>query len=155
MADAEKNSSSLGYPLYTLACSSRHKDAGVRGTKHLFISRGDEVLRLSAQLVLSQSVCACCRTQYDELEEEEDEAMKRRTMALSSADALPQLPVRAASASHKVLSLLPSSLIMACLFGVHALTRPFFLSLDGHTSMPKIRMLHICCMAACISFCSG
>ncbi|KAK9904234.1 hypothetical protein WJX75_007362 [Coccomyxa subellipsoidea] len=40
-------------------------------------------------------------TQYDELEEEEDEAMKRRTMALSSADAPPQLPVRAASASHK------------------------------------------------------
>ncbi|BDA45839.1 hypothetical protein COCOBI_07-6260 [Coccomyxa sp. Obi] len=36
-------------------------------------------------------------TQYDELEEEEDEAMKQRTMALSSSDAPPQPSSRAAS----------------------------------------------------------
>lgn len=45
-----------------------------------------------------------CRTQYDELEEEEDEAMKRRTMALSSADAPPQPPAKASSASNKVFN---------------------------------------------------
>lgn len=33
------------------------------------------------------AICSWNRTQYDELEEEEDEQMKRRTMALSSTDA--------------------------------------------------------------------
>ena len=48
------------------------------------------------------AVAALYRTQYDELEEEEDDAMKRRTMALSSSDAPAQPSTRAASISNQV-----------------------------------------------------